>query len=137
MQPLLLLYSVILKKRRRGKISENLKSSSYCFLLMVIFLCLSASYRLINFQTTVTLLIFNAIFFSLIFQLNGSVLNKAFVLAIGNIVGLLLNLIFYNFSMAGYEYFGITFNAFYTLIYPFFNLMWIVPFWVFKPEFFA
>ena len=106
-----------------------LNRAATVFLLMVIFLCLSASYRLINFQTTVTLLIFNVIFFSLIFQLNGSVLNKVFVLAIGNIVGLLLNLIFYNFSMVGYEYFGITFNAFYTLIYPFFNLMWIVPFW--------
>ena len=106
-----------------------LNRAATVFLLMVIFLCLSASFRLINFQTTVTLLIFNVIFFSLIFQLNGSVLNKALVLAIGNIAGLLLNLIFYNFSMVDHEYFGITFNVFYTLIYPFFNLMWIVPFW--------
>jgi hypothetical protein len=97
--------------------------------LEAIILCLIASFRLINLQSTVTLLIFNILFVSLIFQLNGSVLKKIFMLTAGNIVGLFLNLIFYYFSLAGYDYFGVVFNAFYTLIYPILNLMWIVPFW--------
>jgi hypothetical protein len=97
--------------------------------LEAIILCLIASFRLINLQSTVTLLIFNILFVSLIFQLNGSVLKKIFMLTAGNIVGLFLNLIFYYFSLAGYDYFGVIFNAFYTLIYPILNLMWIVPFW--------
>ena len=96
--------------------------------LEAIILCLIASFRLINLQSTVTLLIFNILFVSLIFQLNGSVLKKIFMLTAGNIVGLFLNLIFYYFSLAGYDYFGVVFNAFYTLIYPILNLMWIVPY---------
>jgi hypothetical protein len=51
------------------------------------------------------------------------------MLTAGNIVGLFWNLIFYYLSLAGYDYFGVAFNAFYTLIYPILNLMWIVPFW--------
>jgi hypothetical protein len=97
--------------------------------LEAIILCLIASFRLINLQSTVTLLIFNILFVSLIFQLNGSVLKKIFMLTAGNMIGLFCNLIFYYFSLAGYDYFGVAFNAFYTLIYPILNLMWIVPFW--------
>lgn len=99
------------------------------FFLEAIILCLVASFRLINLQSTATLLIFNALFISLIFQLNGSEFKKVSMLTAGNIVGLFWNLIFYYFSLAGYDYFGVAFNAFYTLIYPILNLMWIVPFW--------
>jgi hypothetical protein len=99
------------------------------FFIEAIILCLTASFRLINFQSTITLVIFDALFISLIFQLNGSVLKKISLLAVGNIVGLFWNLIFYYFYLAGYDHFGLAFTAFYTLIYPILNLMWIVPFW--------
>jgi hypothetical protein len=87
------------------------------------------SYRLINIQSTITLIIFNILFFSLIFQLDGKVLNKFGILTAGNITGLLANLIFYYFSLVGRICFGGPFNIFYTLIYPILNLAWIVPFW--------
>ncbi len=100
--------------------------------LEAIILCLMASLQFINVQSTATLLIFNILFFSLISQLNGSLHKKIFVLTIGNIIGFFWNLIFYSFSIAGYDSFGKAFNIFYTLIYPFLNLMWIVPFWSFS-----
>ncbi len=100
--------------------------------LEAIILCLIASLQFINIQSTATLLIFNFLFFTLIYQLNGSLHKKDFVLTIGNIIGFFWNLIFYSFSVAGYNSFGKEFNVFYTLIYPFLNLMWIVPFWSFS-----
>ena len=95
----------------------------------VICLCLIISYRLINLQSTITLVIFNILFFSLIFQLDGKILLKFVILTTGNIMGLLANLIFYYFSLVGQVCFGGPFNVFYTLIYPILNLSWIVPFW--------
>jgi len=107
---------------------ETLNRIASLIFLEAIILCLIASFRLINLQSTVTLLIFNILFVSLIFQLNGSVLKKICMLTAGNMIGLFWNLIFHYFSLAGYAYFGVAFNAFYTLIYPILNLMWIVPY---------
>ena len=97
-----------------------------------IILCIVASLQFVNVQSTVLLLIFNILFFTLISQLNGSLHKRVFVLTIGNIIGLFWNLVFYTFSIAGYNSFGKPFNVFYTLIYPILNLMWIVPFWSFS-----
>lgn len=93
-------------------------------------LCLIASYRIIfDHRATLTLLIFNLFFASVIFQLNGTFPKKIYVLTIGNAIGLFLNIIFFYFSTYGCSIFGQTFNAFYTLIFPILNLMWIIPFW--------
>jgi len=53
-----------------------------------IILCLIVSYRFVNLQSTATLLIFNALFVSLTFQLNGKFNRKLGLLALGNIIGL-------------------------------------------------
>jgi hypothetical protein len=97
--------------------------------LTVIFLCLSASFRFVNLQSTVTLIIFNVFFVSLFFQLYGSLSMKVAILSVGNLLGFFWNLFFHDFSLAGYASFGVTFNAFFTILYPILNLMWIVPFW--------
>lgn len=99
------------------------------FFLQLIVLSLMASYRFISFESTITLAIFNFLFASLIFQLNGTTSRKLGLLAAGNFVGLFWNFVFLYFSFAGTTYFGNVFNAFYIIIYPFLNLMWIVPFW--------
>ena len=99
------------------------------FSLQLIVLSLMASYRFISFESTITLAIFNFLFASLIFQLNGTTSRKFGLLAAGNFVGLFWNFVFLYFSFAGTTYFGNVFNAFYVIIYPFLNLMWIVPFW--------
>jgi hypothetical protein len=51
------------------------------------------------------------------------------ILTVGNTIGFWANLLFFKFSLAGLGFFGGGFNAFYSFIYPFLNLMWIVPFW--------
>jgi hypothetical protein len=97
--------------------------------ITVIILCLSASLRFVDPQSTATLIIFNVFFVSLFFQLNGSLIMKVGILTVGDLLGFFWNYFFHDFSLAGYAYFGVSFNAFFTIIYPILNLMWIVPFW--------
>jgi hypothetical protein len=104
-------------------------------LTIAIALCLTASYRHINLSSTIILLIFNLLFITLIFQLKGALIKKAFILATGNVLGFFCNLLFFNLSYAGLTYFQSfdkEFNAIYTLTFPFLNLLWIVPFWSFS-----
>jgi hypothetical protein len=71
-----------------------------------IVLCLIASFRLINFESTATLLVFNLLFITLIFQLKGTVNRKHSLLAMGNIIGLFWSYVFCSLSAAGASVFG-------------------------------
>ena len=97
--------------------------------LEAIVLCLLLSFSLINLATTIVLLIFNLFFLSITIHLNGTTNKKLGVLALGNITGLLWNLVLQYFDIAGAAFFGETFNIFFTIAYPFLNFMWIVSFW--------
>ena len=97
--------------------------------LEAIALCLIISFRFINIESTVTLLIFNLLFLSLTFQLNGALNRKVGMLALGNIIGLFWNSVLYFFAIAGVTFFGEAFNVFYAVFYPLLNFMWIVSFW--------
>jgi hypothetical protein len=97
--------------------------------LEAIALCLIASFRFINIEATVTLLIFNLLFLSLTLQLNGALNRKIGILALGNVIGLLWNSVLHFFAIAGVTFFGETFDVFYAVLYPFLNFMWIVSFW--------
>ena len=107
--------------------------------VVTIALCTTASYRLINVASAIILLTFNLLFISLIFQLNGNFFKKFIILAAGNFLGFFCNFVFYNFSYSGISLFGTSFysefNVIYTLIFPFLNLLWIVPFWSFSLSF--
>jgi hypothetical protein len=94
-----------------------------------IVLCLITSFRLINLETTVTLLIFNMLFTTVMFQLRGSVNRKLGLLSMGNIIGLFWSYIFCSLSAAGTSVFGKGFNVVYAIFYPFVNFMWVVSFW--------
>jgi hypothetical protein len=83
----------------------------------------------INFSSAITLTVFTVFFASLTFQLNGPLIQKIGLLAVGNFIGLLWNLIFFYLSWIGCQFLGLAFDVIYTLIYPLLNLMWIVPFW--------
>ncbi len=99
-------------------------------LIEIIVLCLLASFRYINLASTTTLLIFNLLYSSLTFQLNGSAVRKLSLLAAGNVAGLFWNFVFFNFSSTGTAIFGRTyFDAIYTIIFPILNLLWVIPFW--------
>ena len=94
-----------------------------------IMLCLLASFRFVNLQSTATLLIFNALFVSLTFQLNGTFNRKLGLLALGNATGLFWNFIFHSFALAATTFFGEISNTLYMVFYPFLNSLWVVSFW--------
>jgi len=91
--------------------------------------CLVASFRTINPQSNVSLVIFNVLFISLPFQLNGSLNRKMWLLALGNITGLCWNLLFNLFDIVATHVFGKIFLDFYTAFFPFLSSIWIVSFW--------
>jgi len=98
-------------------------------LLQIVALCLLASFRFVSLESTLTLVVFNVFFASIIFLLNGGINKKLGIIAVGNVVGFFWNLIFNYFSLVGTFYFGKGFEAFYTITFPLLNLMWVVPFW--------
>jgi hypothetical protein len=133
------LASIFIPYEARGKGEMKVTTALTAILLSIaINLCLLASYRMINIESSITLVIFDLLFVSLIFQLKGSLIKKMLILAVGNAVGFSCNFLFFNFSYAGLNYFHEfqnQFNAFYTVIFPFLNMIWIVPFWSFSLSF--
>lgn len=95
----------------------------------IIALCLLLSYRYLNIQSSVTLIICNLLFITLFFQLNGSLTLKSILLTACNLLGLFSNYLFLHIYDKGRLFFGSAFNNFYALIFPLLTLMWIVPFW--------
>jgi len=84
---------------------------------------------MINLQSTIILLIFNAFFISLTIQLNGPFNRKLYLLASGNVIGFSWNFIFYSLAMVGTGFFGKDFNILFTVFFPFLSSLWIVSFW--------
>ena len=101
-----------------------------------IVLCLVLTLRLINIPTAVTLLIFNLFFLSLISHLNGTLSKKIGILALGNITGLLWNVVLHYFAIAGAAFFGEPFDLLYSVSHPFLNFIWVVSFWSLSLAFF-
>ena len=99
------------------------------FFVQLIFLSIFASTQFIDLKSTAILLIFNFLFVTLTFQLNGSFSRKLGLLALGNMLGFLWNHTFASFAIVGAAFFGETFSTIYTISYPFLNSLWIVTFW--------
>jgi hypothetical protein len=97
-------------------------------LLEIVALCVLASSKF-SIESTIVLLMFSFLFSSLAFQLEGSIYRKLTLLALGNVVGLFWNIVFYHFSSAGFSILGEVFHPIYTITYPLLNLLWVVPFW--------
>jgi hypothetical protein len=84
-----------------------------------------------------TLALFNILFASLIFPLNGTLTKKIFILVIGNIIGLVWNYLFYLFAYSAANSLGSLFSIPYIILSPFINLVWIVTFWAMSLTFLA
>lgn len=97
--------------------------------LTAIALCVITAFRFINTEAAIILLFFNLLFICLTFELNGTLNIKLGMLALGNAVGLLWNIILFSFAAAGSAYFGETFNVLCGIFRPFLNFMWIISFW--------
>lgn len=105
--------------------------------LEAIALCMILSFRYISVESTAMLAIFNLLFAFLIFQLNGTLRKKLCVLALGNIIGLFWNYIFFLFAVTAADFFGQIFGVFYVVLNPLLNLTWIVSFWSISLTFLA
>jgi hypothetical protein len=84
-----------------------------------------------------TLALFNILFASLIFPLNGTLTKKIFILVIGNIIGLVWNYLFCLFAYSAANSLGSLFSIPYIILSPFINLVWIVTFWAMSLTFLA
>ena len=80
-------------------------------------------------ESVFMLVIFNFLFVSLIFPLNGTLTRKLSMLLAGNIIGLLWNCLFSMLVAAVANYFGGFFDTVYIILNPFVSLVWIVSFW--------
>ena len=109
-----------------------MKALNYLFSILsigAIIVCLVVAFRIINLQSIVSLVIFNVLFISLPFQLNGSLNRKLCLLALSNMTGLSWNYIFNLFAIVATEVFGKIFLDIYTVFFPFLSSIWIVSFW--------
>jgi len=103
-------------------------------LVEAIVICGFASFRLISplpaaIQSLALLIVFNILFASLFFQLDGKLNLKLLLLVFGNFIGLCWNFILNSFSIAGTITFGSTFNHVSLIFFPFLSSIWIVSFW--------
>jgi hypothetical protein len=91
------------------------------------YMLLSSSF--VSSESVYMLIIFNFLFVSLTFPLDGTLTRKISMLLIGNIIGLFWNYLFSLFAYTVAYYLGESFNTLYIILSPFVNLIWIVSFW--------
>jgi hypothetical protein len=103
-------------------------------LIFGIFIGVIASYALLSLsyissESAYMLIIFNFLFVSLTFPLNGTLKKKLVMLFVGNAIGLFWNYLFSLFAHSVTNQLGEFFNTLYIILSPFLNLVWIVSFW--------
>jgi hypothetical protein len=91
-------------------------------------LCLISAFQFVDIQSTAILVIFNALFLSIMFRLHGSLNKKLLLLFLGNATGLFWNYLFHSFAITASVSFQ-NFSIIYTLVYPFLNSLWVICFW--------
>ncbi|MDH5794369.1 MAG: hypothetical protein OEZ18_07425 [Candidatus Bathyarchaeota archaeon] len=91
------------------------------------YMFLSSSF--VSSESVYMLIIFNFLFVSLTFPLDGTLTRKISMLLIGNIIGLFWNYLFSLFAYTVAYYLGEFFNTLYIILSPLVNLIWIVSFW--------
>jgi len=87
------------------------------------------SFCFVNGEAAFMLMVFDFLFVSLVFPLDGSFVKKIGLLLIGNVIGLLWNSVFSSFSYVAACYFGGFLNVLYMILNPLLNLIWVVSFW--------
>jgi hypothetical protein len=99
------------------------------FLIIAIISYVLLFSSVINSESVYMLVIFNFLFVSLTFPLDGTLTRKISMLLIGNVVGLFWNYLFSLFAYTVAYYVGGFFSTLYIILSPFVNLVWIVSFW--------
>ena len=87
------------------------------------------SFYCVNNEAALMLIVFDFLFVSLVFPLDGTFVKKIALLLIGNAIGLLWNSVFSSFSYVAACYFGEFLNVLYIILNPLLNFVWVVSFW--------
>jgi hypothetical protein len=115
----------------RGAWREGMQIIKYLasmLFVQLIVLSVYVSLKFLDLKSTAVLLIFNFLFISLTWKLNGDSTRKLGLLATGNMLGLAWNYAVYSlvFEVTGL---GGIFGVLSTIVYPFLDSIWIVTFW--------
>jgi hypothetical protein len=111
---------------------ELIRQLTAVLLIEICALSILATIVQIDFQSTAVLLIFNALFVTLMFQLNGGGILKLGLLAAGNLLGVLWNFCFHMLFLSAAESYVISdanLKVLYGISYPFLNSLWVISFW--------
>jgi hypothetical protein len=87
------------------------------------------SFCFVNGEAAFMLMVFDFLFVSLVFPLEGPFVKKIGLLLIGNVIGLLWNSVFSSFSYVAACYFGGFLKVLCMILNPLLNLIWVVSFW--------
>jgi hypothetical protein len=85
--------------------------------------------HLLSLETAAILFVFNFLFLSFLFELNGTLRKKLGLLALGNLMGLAWNYLLAIIADFGGSYLGDIFIICFRIIFPLLNSIWIVSFW--------
>jgi len=111
-------------------IEENdLKIKHLVFGFLIVTSSMPLFFLFLSSESAVPLIVFNFLFVSLIFPLNGSLATKISLLLMGNVIGFFWNQLFSLFVYTVVYYIGGSFNVLHMLLNPIVNLLWMVSFW--------
>ena len=85
--------------------------------------------HLLSFETAAILFVFNFLFLSFLFELNGTLRKKLGLLALGNLMGLAWNCLLAIIADFGGSYSGDIFIICFRILFPLLNSIWVVSFW--------
>ena len=98
------------------------------FTVVTVLFFLASCLYLLNLETAAILFVFNFLFVSFLFGLNGTLTRKLVLLVLGNLMGLVWNYSLAIIANFGY-YFGDVFIICFRVFFPLLNSIWIVSFW--------
>jgi len=85
--------------------------------------------HLLSLETAAILFVFNFLFLSFLFELNGTLRKKLGLLALGNLMGLAWNCLLAIIADFGGSYSGDIFIICFRILFPLLNSIWVVSFW--------
>lgn len=90
---------------------------------------LTGCLHLLSLETAAILFVFNFLFLSFLFELNGTLRRKLGLLALGNLMGLAWNNLLAIIADFGGSNLGDIFIVCFRILFPLLNSIWIVSFW--------
>ena len=108
--------------KTRFPLLASISSAGVAFLL-------TGYLHLLSLETAAILFVFNFLFLSFLFELNGTLRKKLGLLVLGNLMGLAWNCLLAIIADFGGSYSGDIFIICFRILFPLLNSIWVVSFW--------